>query len=141
MARYDAIVIPGGHGPVEDLYKDMDMGKLLITANRLNKIIGVVCHGQAALLSAVDEKGNWLFKARTMTAFSDEEEVEFGTANNAPWLLASRLRQCGAIYQRGEKNWGAFIVRDGNLIRGQNPASSIPMAEAIVEDLQKIDKK
>lgn len=139
MARYDAIVIPGGHGPVEDLYKDKDMGKLLIAADKLNKIIGTVCHGQAALLSAVDEKGNWLFKGRTLTSFSDEEEVEFGTASNAPWLLASRLRQCGAVYQRGEKNWGAFIVRDGNMISGQNPASSIPMAEAIIEDLQKID--
>ncbi|RYD99629.1 MAG: type 1 glutamine amidotransferase domain-containing protein [Sphingobacteriales bacterium] len=140
MVRYDAIVIPGGHGPVEDLYKDKDMGKLLITADKLNKIIGTVCHGQAALLSAVDEKGNWRFKGRTLTSFSDEEEVAFGTAGNAPWLLASRLRQYGAVYQRGEKNWSAFVVLDGNLISGQNPASSTPMAEAIINKLKNVDR-
>ncbi|MBL7683909.1 MAG: type 1 glutamine amidotransferase domain-containing protein [Flavipsychrobacter sp.] len=137
MTYYDAVIIPGGHGPVEDLYKDKDMGKLLFEADKTNKIIGAVCHGQAALLSAVDKNGNWLFKGRKLTSFSDEEEIEFGTASNAPWLLASRLRQCGAVYQRGDKNWGAFIVHDRNLISGQNPASSIPMAEAIIEELNK----
>ena len=137
MKHYDAVIIPGGHGPVEDLYKDKDMGNLLFEADKNKKIIGAVCHGQAALLSAVDKNGNWLFKGRKLTSFSDEEEIEFGTASNAPWLLASRLRQCGAIYERGDKNWGAFIVRDGNLISGQNPASSITMAKAIIEDLSK----
>jgi len=137
MADYEAVVIPGGHGPVEDLYKDKDMGLVLFAAEKQNKIIGTVCHGQAALLSAVDEKGNWLFKGTTLTSFSDEEEIEFGTASNAPWLLASRLRQCGANYKRGEKNWSAFVVTDGNVISGQNPASSIPMAEAIIAELNK----
>jgi len=137
MANYEAIVVPGGHGPVEDLYKDKNMGRLLIDADRANKIIGTVCHGQAALLSAYDEKGQWIFKGRTLTSFSDEEEIEFGTASNAPWLLASRLRQCGANYKRGEKNWGEYIVRDRNMISGQNPASTAPMAEAVVEDLKK----
>jgi putative intracellular protease/amidase len=137
MADYEAVVVPGGHGPVEDLYKDKDMGRVLIAADKSDKIIGTVCHGQAALLSAYDEKGQWIFKGRTLTSFSDEEEIEFGTAANAPWLLASRLRQCGANYTRGEKNWGAFIVRDRNMISGQNPASTAPMAEAVIEDLNK----
>jgi putative intracellular protease/amidase len=136
MKDYDAVIIPGGHGPVEDLYKDKDMGKLLFEADKSKKIIGAVCHGQAAFLSAVDSKGNWLFKGRNMTSFSDAEEIEFGTADNAPWLLASTLRKYGANYTCG-KNWGDFIIVDGNLITGQNPASSIPMAKAIVEALNK----
>ncbi len=136
MKVYDAIIIPGGHGPVEDLYKDKDMGKLLFAAEASNKIIGAVCHGQAALLSAVDSKGNWLFKGRKMTSFSDEEEIEFGTADNAPWLLASTLRKYGAKYEKGE-NWSDFIVIDKNLITGQNPASSVSMAEAIIKELNK----
>ena len=82
--RYDAIVIPGGHGPVEDLYKDLDIGRLLVEADRAGKIIAPVCHGQAALLAAKDEAGGWLFSGRAMTAFSDEEEAELGTADNAP---------------------------------------------------------
>jgi putative intracellular protease/amidase len=136
IKEYEAVIIPGGHGPVEDLYKDKDMGKLLFEAEKSNKIIGAVCHGQAAFLSAVDANGNWLFKDRKMTSFSDEEEIEFGTADNAPWLLASTLRKSGAKYEKGE-NWGTFIVIDNNLITGQNPASSIPMAKAIIEVLIK----
>jgi putative intracellular protease/amidase len=134
--NFEAVIIPGGHGPVVDLYKDEDMGKLLFAADKANKIIGTVCHGQAALLSAIDKDGKWLFKGRTMTAFSDEEEVEFGTASNAPWLLASRLRECGADYKRGPKNWSAFVVTDGNMISGQNPASSAPMADAVMEAIR-----
>lgn len=133
--KYDAVIVPGGHGPVVDLWKDNNMGKLLFAAQKQEKIIGVVCHGQAALLSAVDNKGNWLFNGRTMTAFSYEEEVEFGTADNAPWLLASTLRKKGANYKRGTKNWEPFVITDGNLISGQNPASSLPMAETIISVL------
>ncbi len=137
MNNYEAVVIPGGHGPVEDLYKDKNMGKLFFAAQKSDKIIGAVCHGQAALLSAVDSRGNWLFKGRKMTSFSDEEEVEFGTADNAPWLLASTLRKYGATYKRGEQNWGSFVVVDKNLITGQNPASSTPMAKEIISALNK----
>lgn len=136
MNDYDAVIIPGGHGPVEDLYKDKDMGRVLFAADKSKKIIGAVCHGQAAFLSAVDSNGNWLFKGRNMTSFSDTEEVEFGTANNAPWLLASTLRKYGANYTCG-KNWGDYVIVDGNLITGQNPASSIPMAKAIIAALNK----
>jgi putative intracellular protease/amidase len=137
MDDYDAVIVPGGHGPVEDLYKDKDMGKVLFAADKSKKIIGAVCHGQAAFLSAVDSKGKWLFKGRNMTSFSDAEEIEFGTANNAPWLLASTLRKYGANYTCGAKNWGDYVMVDGNLITGQNPASSIPMAKAIIEVLNK----
>ena len=133
--RYDAIVIPGGHGPVEDLYKDVDMGRLLVEADRAGKLIAPVCHGQAALLAAKDEAGGWLFSGRAMTAFSDEEEAELGTADNAPWLLADTLRKSGARYEKGP-NWGAYVVVDGNLLSGQNPASSAPLAEAVLAALR-----
>ncbi|WP_088346442.1 MULTISPECIES: type 1 glutamine amidotransferase domain-containing protein [Rhodomicrobium] len=133
--RYDAIVIPGGHGPVEDLYKDPDMGRVLLEADRMGRIIAPVCHGQAALLAARDDAGNWPFAGRKMTSFSDEEEVELGTADNAPWLLADTLRKSGAKYEKGP-NWAAYIVRDGHLLTGQNPASSAPLASAVLEALR-----
>jgi putative intracellular protease/amidase len=133
-SRYDAVAIPGGHGPVEDLFKDPDMGRILVEAQRAQKIIAPVCHGQAALLSAKDEQGQWLFAGRKMTAFSDEEEVELGTADNAPWLLADTLRTCGARYEKGA-NWGPYVVKDGNLLSGQNPASTAPLVEAVLAQL------
>ena len=131
---FDAVIIPGGHGPVEDLYKDTDMGRVLIEADEAENIVASVCHGPAALMSAKKPDGTWQFAGRKLTAFSDEEEVEFGTADNAPWLLAQSLRELGADYSQGP-NWEANIVKDGNLLSGQNPASSQPLADALVEQL------
>ena len=70
-----------------------------------------------------------------MTSFSDEEEIEFGTAANAPWLLADILRKSGAVYEKGP-NWGAYVVRDDNLLTGQNPASTAPLADAVIAALR-----
>lgn len=135
---YDAIVLPGGHGPVVDLFQDRDLAQLLIAADRAGKIIGAVCHGPTALLSAIDDEGNWIFTGRRMAAFTDEEERLFGTAENAPWLLADRLREMGARHEQGDP-YQPFNIQDNNLFTGQNPASSGPMADAITEALNSKD--
>jgi putative intracellular protease/amidase len=135
VAAYDAMVIPGGHGPMEDLYKDPAMGRLLFAAEDAGKVVGSVCHGPAALLSAIRSDRSWLYAGRAMTGLSDEEEIEFGTAANAPWLLADTLRKRGARYRKGA-NWAPYIVRDGRLISGQNPASSAAVADAVLAVLR-----
>jgi putative intracellular protease/amidase len=132
---YHAIVVPGGHGPVEDLYKDPDMGRVLLEADRESKVIAAVCHGPAALLAARDEYGRWPFAGRKMTSLTDEEEIEFGTADNAPWLLADTLRKSGAIFEQGP-NWSTHVVKDGNLLTGQNPQSSASLAEVVIAAVQ-----
>ncbi|MGK4904120.1 type 1 glutamine amidotransferase domain-containing protein [Streptomyces albus] len=135
MDDYAAVVLPGGHGPVVDLFQDADLGRLLAEADREGKPIGAVCHGPAALLSARDEDGNWLFTGRRMTAFTDEEEHLFGTAEGAPWLLASRLRELGGVHVAGAAYQQHNIV-DGNLFTGQNPASSARLAEDMIAALR-----
>lgn len=134
LGKYDAVVLPGGHGPVVDLYQDGDLGRLLIDTDTRGAVIGAVCHGPAGLLSAVEPDGSWRFAGRRMAAFTDEEEQLFGTAELAPWLLASRLRDKGATLTDGAA-YEAHTERDGNLFTGQNPASSGPMADAIVAAL------
>lgn len=134
-ASYDAIVVPGGHGPVEDLYKDQDMGRVLLEADQSEKVIATVCHGPAALLAARDENGRWPFAGRKMTSLTDEEEIEFGTAENAPWLLAETLRKRGAAFEQGP-NWKTHVVQDGNLLTGQNPQSSAALAEMVIAALR-----
>ena len=131
LGRYDVVVLPGGHGPVVDLFEDRDLGGLLSDADARGAVIGAVCHGPAGLLSAVGPEGSWRFAGRRMAAFTNEEEHLFGTAQGAPWLLADRLRESGATLTEGAA-YQAHIEQDGNLFTGQNPASSGPMAEAIV---------
>jgi putative intracellular protease/amidase len=131
---YAALVLPGGHGPVVDLYQDPALGRLLTAAEASGVLVGAVCHGPAGLLSAVDEKGAWLYEGRRMTAFTDEEEALFGTAEGAPWLLAGTLREKGAEHVGGPA-YQQHNVRDGNLFTGQNPASSTRLAEDMIEAL------
>lgn len=129
---FDAVLIPGGHGPMQDLAVNEDLGRLLETAlPDASKVVAAVCHGQAGLLSAGSAE-SWLFGGRRLTAFSDEEETMTGLAANAAWLLESRLRAAGADYSKGPA-WSPHVVVDGNLVTGQNPASAGPAAEAVLK--------
>ena len=135
IADWDAVVVPGGHAPCEDLYQDEALGRILVAAHRGDKVVASVCHGPAALLSAVDDDGTWAFEGRRLTCFTIEEEEQYGTAAGAPWLMETRLRELGGLVESGEP-WAPFVVRDGRFITGQNPASSALMAEAVNDALR-----
>jgi len=135
-ADYDAVFLPGGHGPMEDLAVDPDLGRLLTEALDRDLVISALCHGPAGLLSATRPDGAWAFAGRRITAFSDEEERQAGLAENAPWLLESRLRERGGELVTGPA-WGPHLIVDGNLITAQNPASSALAAQAVLDNLTK----
>jgi putative intracellular protease/amidase len=98
-------------------------------------VVTAVCHGPAGLLPANRQDGSWLFQGRRMTAFTDEEERLAGLAPRAPWLLESRLRERGAVFQAGPP-WQSHVVVDGNLITGQNPASSQAATDRTLGELE-----
>ena len=131
---YDAVFYPGGHGPMEDLAVDATSGKLIADSLAAGKPVAIVCHGPAALLPARDENGDPVVKGRKLTAFSNEEERAGGNADNAKWLLEDRLREDGAELSVGEA-WQPNVVVDGDLLTGQNPASSKPLAEELKKRL------
>jgi putative intracellular protease/amidase len=134
VASFDAVVLPGGHGPMVDLATDADLGALLIQANDAGKIIAPFCHGPAGLLSATAEDGSFAFSGRRLTVFTDEEELTGGTGENTPWLVAATLAERGATVKAGPA-WNSYVVQDGNLISGQNPQSSDAVAAAVVAAL------
>jgi putative intracellular protease/amidase len=131
---YDGVFIPGGHGPMQDLAVSAELGRLLATMLDEDKIVASVCHGPAALLSATQPDGTWPFAGRRLAGFTNEEETQAGLADRAPWLLEDRLRAAGGDVQRGPA-WQPFSVVDGNLVTGQNPASSEEVAQKTVEGL------
>ena len=133
-ADYDAIVLPGGHGPMVDLAFDPALGAILIEADAAGTLIAPFCHGPAGLLSAVDASGAFAFAGRRLTVFTDEEERTGGTGANTPWFVASTLRERGALVQDGAA-WSSHVVRDRNLITGQNPQSSEAVAAELVAAL------
>jgi putative intracellular protease/amidase len=135
VADYDAIYIPGGHGPMEDLVGFQPLGQLLVQFFDSDRVVTAVCHGPAGLLSANRPNGGWLFEGRRMTGFSNEEERLVGLADRAPWLLEDRLRERGADFTAGPP-WEPHVVVDGNLVTGQNPASSQAATDRTLGELR-----
>jgi putative intracellular protease/amidase len=131
---YDAVYVPGGHGPMEDLAVDADSGRLLTQAVGSGMPVGVVCHGPAALLAAVKEDGTNAFADYRITAFTNTEEQLAGHAERAKWLLQDRLTEVGVKVEAGEP-WAPHIEVDRNVVTGQNPASSGPLATELLKKL------
>lgn len=133
-SAYDAVVMPGGHGPMADLYQDADLGRILAAADKAGKVIAPFCHGPAGLLSAVDDDGKFTFAGRRLTVFTNEEELNGGTGPNTPWFVEDVLKEKGAIVENGAA-WGSNVVRDRNLVTGQNPQSSEDVAKEVIKAL------
>ncbi|KOV96661.1 type 1 glutamine amidotransferase domain-containing protein [Streptomyces sp. NRRL B-3648] len=134
LGDFAAVFYPGGHGPMEDLAVDAESGRLLVSALDSGKPLAVVCHGPAALLAAVRPDGTNAFAGYRAAAFTNEEETQGGLAGQAEWLLQDRLTEAGVDVRAGEP-WAPHVVVDRNLITGQNPASSAPVAEELLKRL------
>ncbi|TDQ54245.1 type 1 glutamine amidotransferase domain-containing protein [Actinorugispora endophytica] len=133
-ADYAAVFYPGGHGPMEDLAVDADSGRLLTAALASGRPLGVVCHGPAALLAARNADGSSPFAGYRLTGFTNAEEAQAGLADRSAWLLQDRLVELGADFREGEP-WAPHVVVDRNLVTGQNPASSAPLAAELLKAL------
>jgi len=132
--EYQALVIPGGHGPMFDLATDDLLASILKDFMEKNKLIGAVCHGPAALVRAVLADGTSILAGKKVTGFSNEEEVTVQLNKLVPFLLEDQLKKLGASYSRKDM-WQEYVVVDGNLITGQNPQSSTLFAKTIVKEL------
>lgn len=133
---YDAVFYPGGHGPLWDLAEDATSAKLIQDFNAANKPIAFVCHAPAALKHVKNADGEFLVKGKKVTGFSNEEEEAVQLTKVVPFLVEDMLKENGGIYSRGI-TWEAYAVEDGNLITGQNPASSALVAKMLLKMLQK----
>ncbi|MDX3248308.1 type 1 glutamine amidotransferase domain-containing protein [Streptomyces sp. ME18-1-4] len=134
LGDYAAVFYPGGHGPMEDLAVDAVSGRLLIDALASGRPLGVVCHAPAALLAAVREDGANAFAGYRIAAFTNAEEIQAGFGEKAKWLLQDRLTEAGVDVEVGEP-WAPKVVVDRNLVTGQNPASSAPLAVELLKKL------
>ena len=129
---FDTVFYPGGHGPMWDLPDDQDSIKLIESFNRAGKVFTLMCHSPVALKNVKGLDGDWLIRGRRLTAFTNGEESDAVLDHIVPFLLEDMLRSRGANYEKGE-SWLPFVVRDGKLITGQNPASSVLAAETVME--------
>lgn len=131
-ANYVAIFLPGGHGTMWDLPDNGTLASLLGNAWEQGKVVAAVCHGPAGLLGAVDGQGKPLIAGRRVSAFSNEEEDAAGLTAAMPFLLETRVRELGGLYE-GAAKFEPYAVRDGRLVTGQNPMSSERVAQLTLE--------
>jgi putative intracellular protease/amidase len=133
---FDTVFYPGGHGPMWDLAEDQDSVRLLETFLTAGKPFALVCHSSGALRHVKTPHGKLLVEGKTVTGFTNGEEEEVGLTKVVPFLVEDELMRLGATFSK-VKNWGVHTVVDGQLITGQNPASSGPAAKVLIEALNK----
>ncbi|WP_312194158.1 type 1 glutamine amidotransferase domain-containing protein [Sphingobacterium multivorum] len=127
---YDAIFYPGGHGPLWDLTNDKTSIALIESFWAHNKPVAAVCHAPAVFRFVKDSNGQPLVKGKKVTGFSNSEEEAVQLTAVVPFLVEDELVKLGAQYSKGE-DWHSYVVKDGHLITGQNPASSEETAKAL----------
>jgi putative intracellular protease/amidase len=136
---FDTVFYPGGHGPMWDLAEDKNSVKLIESFLAANKPIALVCHAPGVLRHVKTPDGKPLVQGKKVTGFTDGEEEEMGLTKVVPFLVEDELINLGATFSK-VKNWGVLTVTDGQLITGQNPASSGPTAKVLIEKLNEMRK-
>ena len=132
---FDAVFYPGGHGPLWDLAEDADSKKLIEAFYAANKPIAAVCHAPGVLKNVNAPDGRPVVQGKKVTGFTNSEEEAVGLTQVVPFLVEDMLRAKGGIYSKAA-DWASYVVEDGHLITGQNPASSEAAARALLKRLE-----
>ncbi|WP_026132682.1 type 1 glutamine amidotransferase domain-containing protein [Janthinobacterium sp. CG3] len=131
-AGYDAVFYPGGHGPLWDLAEDKASIALIEAMQAAGKPVAAVCHAPGVLRHVKGVDGAPLVKGKQVTGFTNTEEDAVGLSKVVPFLVEDVLKENGGIYSKGA-DWASYVLTDGILITGQNPASSEAAAEALLK--------
>lgn len=153
--RFDAVYVPGGHAPMQDLLRSPALGRLLSDFHAKGKTTALVCHGPIALLSALPDAAGfaqalaegrtppappqWIYRGYRLTVISNQEEEiakpQLG-GGAMRFYPQTALQAAGARYQSNAKPWTSEVVVDRELITGQNPASAADVAKELLQRLK-----
>ena len=128
---FDAIFYPGGHGPLWDLAEDKDSVALIERFTADDRPVGAVCHAPAVFRHTKGADGKPLVSGKKVTGFTNTEEEGVGLTDVVPFLVEDMLVAKGGEYRKGD-DWSSFVVVDGKLVTGQNPASSAEAARQLL---------
>lgn len=134
QADFDTVFYPGGHGPLWDLAEDRDSIALIESFIAAEKPVALVCHAPGVLRHVKAATGRPLVEGLQVTGFTNTEEEGVGLTQVVPFLVEDELKANGGHYSKGP-DWGSYVVRDGLLITGQNPASSTEAADVLIRQL------
>jgi putative intracellular protease/amidase len=130
---FDSVFYSGGHGPMWDLAEDPVSIRLIESFYNSGKPVAAVCHAPG-VLHHVRIDGEPIVKGKRVTGFANSEEEAVQLTHVVPFLVEDELKRLGGRYEKGP-DWQSFVVVDGRLVTGQNPASSSEGARALLEVL------
>lgn len=133
---FDAVFYPGGHGPLWDLAEDKKSIAFIEAMYNAGKPVAAVCHAPGVLRHVKAANGEPLVKGKSVAGFTNTEEEAVQLTNVVPFLVEDMLKENGGEYSKGA-DWAPYVVSAGNLITGQNPASSEKAAEELLAMLKK----
>lgn len=152
--HFDAVYIPGGHAPMQDLLHSQALGKLLNSFHQTGKTTALVCHGPIALLSTLTDPtaftrqletgkattaNNWTYAGYKFTVISNqEEEIAKGLLNGGAMKFypQTALEKAGGVFSSNTAPWASHVVVDRELVTGQNPASALAVGKTLVDRLK-----
>jgi putative intracellular protease/amidase len=132
QADFDTVFYPGGHGPLWDLAEDGNSISLIESFIEAGKPVALVCHAPGVLRHVKSTDGKPLVAGKQVTGFTNTEEDGVGLTDVVPFLVEDELKAKGGVYSKGP-DWGSYVVTDGLLITGQNPASSLEAAAVLMK--------
>ncbi|WAI81796.1 MULTISPECIES: type 1 glutamine amidotransferase domain-containing protein [Achromobacter] len=132
QADFDTVFYPGGHGPLWDLAEDGNSISLIESFIEAGKPVALVCHAPGVLRHVKAADGQPLVAGKQVTGFTNTEEDGVGLTDVVPFLVEDELKAKGGVYSKGP-DWGSYVVSDGLLITGQNPASSLEAAAVLMK--------
>ena len=132
---YEAVFYPGGHGPLWDLSEDKHSIALIEAMLAADKPVAAVCHAPGVFRHVKSADGRPVVQDKKVTGFTNSEEAAAGLTDVVPFLVEDMLKENGGDYSKAG-DWESYVVKDGTLVTGQNPASSGPAAEALLDMLR-----
>jgi putative intracellular protease/amidase len=134
VADYDAVFVPGGLAPVVDMPENTTVQNILSAMYEKGGVVSAVCHGPVALINVKLTDGSYLIDGKNVTGFSIAEEENYAK-EDVPFELEDALKQRGAKYSSAAP-WQPYVITDGRLVTGQNPASAKGVAESVIAVLE-----
>src|SRR3569833_2702162 len=135
-AQFDTVFYPGGHGPLWDLAEDKHSIALIESFIGAGKPVTKEKHTPGVLRHVKSSNGKPLVEGKKVTGLTNSEEAAVGLTEIVPFLVEDELKAKGGVYSKGP-DWSPYVVSDGLLITGQNPASSGSAAALLIDRLAK----
>ncbi|MFO6454522.1 MULTISPECIES: type 1 glutamine amidotransferase domain-containing protein [unclassified Aeromicrobium] len=132
---FDAIYFTGGHAVMYDFPDSEGLQQITREIYERGGIVASVCHGYCGLLETRLSDGSHLIAGKQMTGFAWQEEVLARVDRLVPYNAEERAKERGAHYEKGKLPFVPYVVADGNLITGQNPASAKATAKRIAAEI------